>query len=134
MFKEIDHIGICVANIEDSIKQYTEQLGFTMAARESLDKQGITLAFLSLKGETTVELLGSLRDDSVVAKHLSKRGPGLHHICYRVENISSELIRLEKLGYRLIDKTSRPGAAGSKIAFLHPQSFGGVLVELCQRV
>ncbi|MBN8550466.1 MAG: methylmalonyl-CoA epimerase [Deltaproteobacteria bacterium] len=128
----VDHIGIAVPNLEEAIAQYKKNFGFDLDVREVVASQKVELAFLRTEN-TLLELLTPTSDDSTLSKFLSTRGAGLHHICYRVPNIVSELKRLEGLGLQLIDKTPRPGAHNSLIAFIHPRSTGGVLTELCER-
>ena len=128
----LDHVGIAVPDLAAAIDQHTKLFGFVVDCQEEVPSQGVALAFLRLQN-TLLELLTPTTENSSLAKFLATRGPGLHHICYRVTDIVAELARLEKSGVVLIDKAPRPGAHGSKIAFLHPKSTGGVLIELCQR-
>jgi methylmalonyl-CoA epimerase len=127
----VDHIGIAVPDIEAAIALYASTAGTSVTLREKLVDRGVELAFLNTGG-TKLELLMPLRDDTPIAKFLAKRGPGLHHVCYKVDNIRQEMERLKQLGANLIDTTPRPGASGTIIAFLEPQSFSGVLTELCE--
>jgi methylmalonyl-CoA/ethylmalonyl-CoA epimerase len=99
--------------------------------REKLQDRGIELAFLNTGG-TKLELLMPLQGNTPLARFIEKRGPGIHHICYRVDNIKTEMVRLESLGAKLIDTIPRPGASGTMIAFIEPASFSGVLTELCE--
>lgn len=128
---QIDHIGIAVLDLDRAIALYSQAAHTTVSLRETLHTQGVELAFLTTGG-SKVELLAPLRPDTTLGKFIDKRGPGLHHICYRVANIRSELARLSQQGFTLIDTTPRPGAGGSKIAFISPKSFEGVLTELCE--
>lgn len=128
----IDHIGIAVADLDAAIGEYQKNFGFAVDLRESVASQNVELAFLRLPN-ILLELLMPTSDTNAVAKFLKSRGPGLHHICYRVPDIRAELTRLEGLGFQLIDKQPRPGAHNSLIAFIHPKSTGGVLTELCER-
>jgi methylmalonyl-CoA/ethylmalonyl-CoA epimerase len=127
----VDHIGVCVADLEQAIAVYRNTTGATVALRETLESQGVELVFLST-GETKIELLSPLRPDSTLGRFLHKRGPGLHHICYRVTDIRFELKRLAGLGLRLIDTQPRSGAGGTQIAFIHPDSCLGTLTEICE--
>ena len=127
----VDHIGIAVHSLSQAIEHYAASAGATVTLRETLESQGVELAFLSTGG-CKLELLAPLRTDSTLGKFLASRGPGLHHICYRVPNIEAELARLSAQGYQLIDATPRPGAAGTRIAFISPKSCLGVLTELCE--
>ncbi|MFO0416208.1 MAG: methylmalonyl-CoA epimerase [Pseudomonadota bacterium] len=127
---EVDHIGIAVADLEAAIALYTTTTGASVTLRETVVEQGVQLAFISTGG-AKLELLAPLNDSSTLAKFIAKRGPGLHHICYRVDDIESELSRLKASGATLIDSTPRHGAGGARIAFISPKSFNGVLTELC---
>ncbi len=128
---ELDHIGIAVRDLDQSIASYQRDFGMKLEFREELKDRGITLAFVTIPG-TTIELLAPSNNENIIKKFIDSRGPGLHHLAYRVENIISEMKRLQQLGHELIDTSPRPGARGSKIAFLHPKTFGGVLIELVQ--
>ncbi len=127
----IDHIGLAVTDLEQAISLYAAMANTTVTLRERLDAQGVELVFLNTGG-TKIELLSALRPDSHLGKFLQTRGPGLHHICYRVHNIRHELRRLADLGFMLIDKEPRKGAGDTEIAFIHPSSCLGTLTELCQ--
>jgi methylmalonyl-CoA epimerase len=127
----VDHIGIAVTDLEQAISLYASMATTTVTLRERLEPQGVELAFLSTGG-AKVELLSALRPDSPLGKFLKSRGPGLHHICYRVPDIRFELTRLADLGVLLIDKEPRKGAGDTEIAFIHPSSCLGTLTELCQ--
>lgn len=126
----IDHIGIAVKSIERAIKTYTNAFSCKVTDVINLPDRGLRLVFLEYPG-AKIEFLESTREDSVIAKFIDKNGEGLHHICYEVKSINEELARLNKLGYHLIDQVSRKGAHG-QIAFLHPKSLHGVLVELIE--
>jgi methylmalonyl-CoA epimerase len=127
----IDHLGIAVASIEEALAFYRDALGLTVSGRETVDDQGVRVAMLPV-GESRIELLEAVGPDTPVGKFLAKRGPGLHHVCYRVPDIHAALERMRASGARLIDETPRPGAGGHLVAFVHPASTGGVLVELVQ--
>jgi methylmalonyl-CoA epimerase len=129
----IDHIGIAVHNIEASIAFYSSMANTSVTLRERLEERGVELAFLN-NGQTKIELLAPLNQESKIATFLKKRGPGIHHICYRVCSIKAELQRLSSAGYTLIDSEPRPGAHGTIIAFISPESCEGVLTELCEYV
>jgi methylmalonyl-CoA epimerase len=128
----IDHVGLAVHDLDQAITFYLELGGSSVILREKVEAQGVELAFID-QGETTLELMSPLRMDSALGRFLDRRGPGLHHICYRVNDIVSELERLSKLGLRLIDQHPRPGAGASLIAFIHPSSCFGSLIELCEK-
>jgi len=127
----VDHIGIAVTDLDAAIALYASTAGTSVTLREKLPDRGIELAFLNTGG-TRLELLMPLQENTPLARFIAKRGPGLHHICYRVKNIQAEMTRLENLGVKLIDTTPRPGASGTIIAFMEPASFSGVLTELCE--
>jgi methylmalonyl-CoA/ethylmalonyl-CoA epimerase len=129
---KIDHLGIAVNSIEDSKGLWTDALGLDFEGSETVEAQKVTTAFFPV-GESEVELLESTAPDGPVAKFIEKKGTGIHHIAFRVENIEEALAELKEKGIKLIDETPRPGAGGAKIAFLHPKATNGVLVELCER-
>lgn len=129
--KRVDHIAVAVSNLESSLEFYIKQLGLTLIDIETVEEQGVRVAKLDL-GNTHIELLEPLSKDSPVGKFIAKRGEGLHHICLGVENIESGLKTLKDCGVRLIDEYPKIGAGGAKIAFVHPKSTGGVLLELSE--
>lgn len=129
---KVDHIGVAVNNIEEAKKLYTDILGIPHVGSETVAEQRVTTAFFPV-GETEVELLESTSPDSPIAKFIETRGQGVQHIAFRVENIEEALEELKAKGVRLIDEKPRIGAGGAKIAFLHPKSTYGVLVELSER-
>lgn len=129
---KIDHLGIAVNSIDDGKNFWTDVLGLEFAGKETVETQKVTTAFFPV-GESEVELLESTSPDGPVAKYIEKKGEGIQHIAFRVENIEEALKELKDKGIRLIDETPRLGAGGAKIAFLHPKATAGVLVELCQR-
>ncbi|MGQ9483880.1 MAG: methylmalonyl-CoA epimerase [Desulfosoma sp.] len=129
---KVDHIGIAVKSIDEAQKLYHELLGLPDHGRETVAEQKVTTAFFPV-GDTEVELLESTAADGPVAKFIEKKGEGVHHIAFRVDNIEAALEELKAQGVQLIDQTPRQGAGGARIAFLHPKSTYGVLVELCER-
>ena len=129
---KIDHLGIAVESIEEGKKFWTEVLGLPFEGSETVEEQKVTTAFFPV-GESEVELLESTTSDGPVARYLEKRGQGIQHIAFQVENIDAALAELKEKGIQLIDEKPRIGAGAAKIAFLHPKSTGGVLVELCER-
>jgi methylmalonyl-CoA/ethylmalonyl-CoA epimerase len=129
---KVDHIGVAVKSIEETKKLYHDLLGLPHAGNETVEEQKVTTAFFPV-GDTEVELLESTADDGPIAKYLEKRGEGVQHVAFRVENIEEALAELKEKGVKLIDEKPRRGAGGAKIAFLHPKSTYGVLVELCER-
>ena len=127
---QIEHIGIAVDNLEESIKYYEEVLGLKCYAVEEVVDQKVKTAFF-LVGTTKIELLESTSPDGPIGKFIAKKGPGIHHIAFAVNNASEALKLAEERGVTLIDRESRKGAEGLDIGFLHPKSIGGVLTELC---
>jgi methylmalonyl-CoA/ethylmalonyl-CoA epimerase len=132
MVRKIDHIGIAVKSIEESLKFYENVLGLKAAGTEVVAEQKVKVAFLPT-GDSEVELLEATSEDSPVAKFIEKNGEGIQHIAYRVDNVEAAIEEMKAQGMRMIDEKPRYGAGGAKIAFCHPKSTGGVLVELCQR-
>jgi methylmalonyl-CoA/ethylmalonyl-CoA epimerase len=128
----IDHIALVVADLEATIALYTQTLGFSFVYRETVTDQGIEAVGLR-SGDSIIELLRPLDEASPIAAFRGTAATKLHHTAYRVDDIAAELARLRAAGVRLIDETPRKGAHGNTIAFLHPKSTGGVLIELCQR-
>jgi methylmalonyl-CoA/ethylmalonyl-CoA epimerase len=129
---KVDHIGIAVQSIDATKKLYQDILGLEHVGSETVAEQKVTTAFFPV-GDTEVELLESTAPDGPIAGFLEKRGEGVQHIAFRVANIEEALAELKAKGVRLIDEKPRRGAGGAKIAFLHPKSTYGVLVELCER-
>jgi methylmalonyl-CoA/ethylmalonyl-CoA epimerase len=132
MVTKIDHIGIAVKNLDEALKFYEEVLGIKCVGTEVVEEQKVKTAFLPI-GDTEVELLEATDEDSPIAKFIEKRGEGIQHIAYRVDDIEKALEEVKAKGIRLIDEKPRKGAGGAKIAFLHPKSTYGVLIELCER-
>src|SRR6188508_2643296 len=127
----IDHIGIAVSSLDDALAFYRDALGLDVEAPEEVASQRVRAHFIPV-GESAIELLEATADDSPIAKYVAKRGPGIHHITLRVDDIRAALARLKEKGVRLIDESPREGAHGSLVAFIHPASAHGVLVELKQ--
>lgn len=132
MIKKIDHIGIAVSNLEESLKLYREILGLDLQGTEVVEEQKVKVAFLPI-GDTEFELLESTDSSGPIAKYIEKKGQGVQHIALEVEDIEKAIEEMKEKGLRVIDEKPRYGAGGSKIAFLHPKSTNGVLIELCQR-
>jgi methylmalonyl-CoA/ethylmalonyl-CoA epimerase len=129
---KIDHIGVAVKSIEDAKKMYQDLLGLNQAGSEKVRDQKVTTAFFPL-GDTEIELLESTSPDGPIARYLEKRGEGVHHIAFRVKDLEEAITELKAKGIQLIDEEPRRGAAGARIAFLHPKFTFGLLVELCER-
>ena len=128
---KIDHIGIAVKSLSEAAKVYEETLGLKISGYDQVDDQGVRLAMLNL-GESRIELLEPTGADSPIAKFMTKRGEGIHHIAVRVDNIEKTLERLQAAGARLIDSVPRRGAHNTRTAFIHPSSTNGVLLELVE--
>jgi lactoylglutathione lyase/methylmalonyl-CoA/ethylmalonyl-CoA epimerase len=132
MIKKIDHIGVAVKDIDEAVRFYNENLGLEIEGTEEIKEQRVKVAFIPL-GESRIELLQSTDPTGPIAKFIEKRGEGIHHIALEVEGIEETLQKLKKNAVQLIDEKSRIGAHGMKIAFLHPRSAKGVLLELCEK-
>lgn len=130
---KVDHIGIATRSIEESLKFWRDALGLEVKHTETVEEQGVNVAMLPA-GEPRVELLEPTGPASPVAKFLEKRGPGIHHVAVRVEDIRASLARLKREGARLIDEEPRVGAGGCLVAFVHPAASGGVLLELVEHL
>ena len=131
MYRKIDHIAIAVRSLESSAKIYAHMLALQKWDTEEVEQQRTRVAFLPL-GESRIELIAPTDDTSPVASFLAKRGEGLHHVCFQVDDLAEEMSRLAAAGMRLVDPRPRPGAGGALIAFVHPSSACGVLIELSQ--
>lgn len=129
----IDHIGIAVKDLETAIETYEKLLNTPCYKREVVESQKVETAFLKT-GQSKVELLGATDPESVINKHIEKRGEGMHHVAFEVDDIHAEIERLKEEGFTLLNDIPKPGADKKKIVFLHPKSSNGVLVELCQTV
>ncbi len=132
MLKQLDHIGIAVNDLESSAFLYRELLGLEFMGEEELPAEGVKTLFFNLEG-VKIELLAGTGEDNPISKFVTKRGEGIHHLAFMVEDLATRLEELREKGVRLIDKKPRPGAGGKLIAFLHPRSTGGVLIELCEK-
>ena len=128
---KIDHIGIAVKSLEEAVKVYQAAIGLTLAGYDEVEEQGVKVAMLDI-GESRIELVEPTRPDSPIEKFMARRGEGIHHIAVRVDNIEEALARLKADGVRLIDEKPRRGAHNTRIAFVHPASTHGVLMELVE--
>jgi methylmalonyl-CoA/ethylmalonyl-CoA epimerase len=129
----IDHVGVAVEDLDAAVSLYTDSLGLALVHRETVAEQGVDAALIDV-GESHVELLQPLGPETAVGRFLARRGPGLHHVAYRVEDIERALAELTRAGLSLIDERPRRGIRGSRVAFIHPASTGGVLTEITQPV
>ena len=130
--KKLEHIGIAVANLDEAERIFGDLLGSPAYKREEVAREAVLTAFFAA-GDSKVELLVPTSPESAIAKHLEKRGPGLHHLAFHVDDLESELSRLKDQGYRVV-VGPKPGADGKRIAFLHPGDTAKVLVELCEDI
>jgi methylmalonyl-CoA/ethylmalonyl-CoA epimerase len=128
---KIDHIGIATKSLEDGLAVWRDALGLKVDSTEEVTEQGVRVAMMAV-GDTHVELLEALSPDSAVGKFIAKRGPGIHHIAIEVKDIRASLANLKDKGVRLIDEMPRVGAGGCLVAFVHPSTTNGVLLELVQ--
>lgn len=131
MLSAIDHVGVAVTSIDDTLALYRDALGMPLVHRETVTEQGVDAALLDV-GDGHIELLQPLGPDTAVGRFLTRRGAGLHHVAYRVSSIEDALAAARAAGLRLIDEQPRIGIRGSRVAFLHPASTGGVLTEIVQ--
>jgi methylmalonyl-CoA/ethylmalonyl-CoA epimerase len=131
VFGRIDHIGVAVEDLDEAIALYGDRLGMPLQHRETVEEQGVEAVLLGI-GDSHVELLRPLGPDTAVGKFLERSGPGLHHVAYGTDDIDSALDAVRGAGLRLIDERPRTGIRGSRVAFLHPKSTGGVLTELVE--
>lgn len=129
----LDHIGIAVSDIGEALAFYRDALGLEIQAPENVESQRVRAYFVPA-GQAALELLEATAAESPIAKYVARHGPGLHHITLRVDNIAAALAQLRARGVRLIDESPRPGAHGSLVAFIHPASAHGVLIELKQNI
>lgn len=132
MIEKIDHIGVAVKNLDETLKVYTEILGLKTAGVEEVEDQKVKVAFIPI-GESEIELLESTDPEGSIAKFIEKRGEGIQHIALKVNDLEKTLEDLKAKGIRLIDEKPRNGAGGAKIAFIHPKATRGILIELCER-
>ncbi len=131
MFEKIDHVGIAVIDLDRALRLYRDQLGLELKDIEEVDEQKVKVAFVPV-GESNLELLEPTDPSGPVGKFIAKKGEGFHHISFNVSDLEGKLEQLVEQGVELIDHVPRYGAGGAKIAFLHPRSTGGVLIELCE--
>jgi len=130
MFRKISHVGLAVKNLDRAIQFYQDVLRMKVSGRKKVESQGVEMAFVDVGGSAQLELIAPLREDGSVARFIEKRGPGIHHICVEVEDIEKEIAHLRDNGVTMIDQEPRTGAGGDRIAFIHPKSMIGALIEL----
>jgi methylmalonyl-CoA/ethylmalonyl-CoA epimerase len=128
---QIDHVGIAVADLDEAVEHYWRTFGILPTHREWMEDQGVEEVLFAI-GESYVQLLGALGPETPVGRFLERRGPGVHHVAYRVENVAEALDDLRAAGVPLVDEEPRAGSRGTRIAFVHPKGVGGVLVELVE--
>ncbi len=131
MITHLDHVAIAVANMPEAIRRFVEDFGLTLEGTEDVEAEQTATAFLPLPG-TRIELVAPLEGKGPIAASLEKRGPGIHHLCFRTDDIDGDMKRLQEKGYRFTSEAPRPGAHGARVVFVHPKSTGGVLIELAE--
>jgi methylmalonyl-CoA/ethylmalonyl-CoA epimerase len=133
MYVGVEHVGIAIKDLDEAVRLYRDVLGFKLEGIRVLTERKLRIALFSAGGETRIELLEPLDKDSTIAKFLETRGEGIHHFAVQTDNIESELANLKKSGIALIDEKPRAGAEGKRVAFVHPKSTKGVLLELVEK-
>ena len=131
--KKIEHIGIAVKNLDEANKTYEKLFGYTYYKTEEVESEGVRTSFFTC-GESKIELLEGTNPDSPISKYIDKKGEGIHHIAYAVDDIEKEMRRLAEEGFRILNEKPKKGADNKLVVFLHPKSANGVLVELCQDI
>ncbi|KML46004.1 methylmalonyl-CoA epimerase [Cytobacillus firmus] len=132
MIKKVDHIGIAVRSIDEALPFYTETLKLEFLGLEEVDSQGVKVAFIKA-GETKLELLEPISEESPIAKFIEKRGEGLHHVALGVDSIQERINEMKEQGIRMLQDEPKIGAGGAHVAFMHPKSAGGILYEFCEK-
>ena len=131
MITHLDHIAIAVPDLAAAIQRFAEDFGLELSGQEDVPTEQTSTAFFPISG-TRIELVSPMEGQGPIASSLEKRGPGIHHICFRTDNIEEDMARLTAKGYRFIQDEPKPGAHGTRVAFIHPKSTGGVLIELAE--
>lgn len=131
MIRRLDHIAIAVPDMEAAIARFVDDLGIELAGREDVPSESTSTAFLPIDG-TKIELIHPIEGEGPVAAYLEKRGGGLHHLCFETDDIEGDMAMLKEKGYRFLSDAPKPGAHGTRVAFIHPKSCGGVLIELAE--
>jgi methylmalonyl-CoA/ethylmalonyl-CoA epimerase len=127
----LDHIAIAVPDLSEAIERFAKDFGLSLSGTEDVPTEQTSTAFFPIPG-TRIELVAPMAGEGPIATSLSKRGPGMHHLCFRTDDIEADMAHLTAKGYRFIQDTPKPGAHGSRVAFIHPKSTGGVLIELAE--
>jgi methylmalonyl-CoA/ethylmalonyl-CoA epimerase len=131
MITRLDHIAIAVPDLDAALKRFVDDLGLQLAGSEDVPTESTSTAFLPIEG-TQIELIHPMTGQGPVAAYLEKRGGGLHHLCFETDNIDEDMRKLQEKGYRFLSDAPKPGAHGTRVAFIHPKSCGGVLIELAE--
>jgi methylmalonyl-CoA/ethylmalonyl-CoA epimerase len=131
MITQLDHIAISVDGLSEAIERFAKDFGLEFKGTEDVVAQKTTTAFFPISG-TQIELVAAINEEGPIASSIEKRGPGLHHLCFRTDDIAADMERLGALGYRFLSKEPQAGAHGTKVVFIHPRSTGGVLIELAE--
>ncbi|WP_019154426.1 methylmalonyl-CoA epimerase [Robertmurraya massiliosenegalensis] len=132
MIKKVDHIGIAVKSMEEALPFYTDVLGLEVQAIETVESEKVKVAFIKI-GETKIELLEPTSEESAIAKHIEKRGEGIHHVALGVDSIQARIDEMKENGIQMLQDKAKTGAGGALVAFMHPKSTGKVLFELCEK-
>lgn len=132
MIKSLDHVAIAVSELDPAIARFVGDLGLALHGTEDVAPAQTRTAFLPVAGPTTIELVAPLEGAGPIARHLEKRGPGLHHLCFRTDDIEADVARLRERGWQFTTDVPTPGAHGTRVIFVHPRSTGGVLIELAE--
>lgn len=131
MLEDIDHVGIATGDLDGAVEHYRRAFGIEPTHRETIEDQGVEEVLFQV-GTSFIQLLRALGPDTPVGRFLARRGDGVHHVGYRVDDVAAALARFEAMGIRMVDRSPRRGSRGTTVAFVHPKGFGGVLVELVQ--
>lgn len=132
MILSLDHVAIAVPELDEAIRRFTEDLGLTLRGTEDVASARTSTAFLPIAGPTTIELVSPLQGTGPLVRQLETRGPGLHHLCFRTDDLDGDVARLRERGWRFTTEAPTGGAHGTRVIFVHPKSTGGVLIELAE--
>lgn len=133
MILSLDHIAIAVPELDQAIARFASDLGFSLHGTEEVESAITHTAFFPVAGPTNIELVAPLRGQGPIAKHIEKRGPGLHHLCFRTDDLDGDVAKLKSKGWQFTTEAPTSGAHGARVMFIHPKSTGGVLIELSER-